>query len=50
MTESFPPFFFFFFQYTDTKGYCEDITEGKFSFPVIHSIHSDPSNRQMISK
>lgn len=30
---------------TDLKGLCEDLTEGKFSFPVIHAIHSDPANR-----
>ena len=24
--------------YTKEKGFCEDLTEGKFSFPVIHSI------------
>lgn len=26
---------------------CEDLTEGKFSFPVIHAIRADPSNRVM---
>ena len=34
-------------QYTDNKGLCEDLTEGKFSFPVIHSIRSNPQNRQL---
>lgn len=24
---------------------CEDLTEGKFSFPVIHAIRTDPTNR-----
>lgn len=27
-------------QYEDNKSFCEDITEGKFSFPIIHSIRS----------
>ncbi|KAH8556571.1 geranylgeranyl pyrophosphate synthase [Umbelopsis sp. PMI_123] len=36
-------------QYTDNKGFCEDFTEGKFSFPVIHSIRADPSNRQLLN-
>lgn len=35
--------------YTHQKGFCEDLTEGKFSFPVIHSIRSDPSNLQLLS-
>ncbi|KAI2728144.1 hypothetical protein CBS147354_2677 [Penicillium roqueforti] len=35
--------------YTENKGFCEDLTEGKFSFPIIHSIRSDPSNRQLIN-
>ncbi|KAF2438460.1 geranylgeranyl pyrophosphate synthetase [Karstenula rhodostoma CBS 690.94] len=32
-------------EYQSLKGMCEDLTEGKFSFPVIHAIHADPSNR-----
>ncbi|KAK0741229.1 geranylgeranyl diphosphate synthase [Schizothecium vesticola] len=36
-------------QYTANKGMCEDLTEGKFSFPVIHSIRSDPSNLQLLN-
>jgi geranylgeranyl diphosphate synthase type 3 len=30
--------------YSSLKGLCEDLTEGKFSFPVIHAIRADPSN------
>lgn len=30
--------------YATLKGLCEDLTEGKFSFPVIHAIRADPSN------
>ncbi|EKV06240.1 Geranylgeranyl pyrophosphate synthetase, putative [Penicillium digitatum] len=35
--------------YTENKGFCEDLTEGKFSFPIIHSIRSNPSNHQLIN-
>ena len=35
--------------YTDNKGLCEDLTEGKFSFPIIHAIRADPSNAQLIN-
>lgn len=35
--------------YTQNKGLCEDLTEGKFSFPVIHSIRSHQSNTQLIN-
>lgn len=35
--------------YTQNKGLCEDLTEGKFSFPVIHSIRADPQNLQLIN-
>lgn len=30
--------------YTVNKGLAEDLTEGKFSFPVIHAIRSDPGS------
>ncbi len=36
-------------QYTQNKGLCEDLTEGKFSFPIIHSIRSNPQNLQLIN-
>lgn len=36
-------------EYSENKGMCEDLTEGKFSFPVIHSIRSDPSNLQLLN-
>jgi geranylgeranyl diphosphate synthase type 3 len=36
-------------QYTAHKGFAEDLTEGKFSFPIVHSIHADRSNRQILN-
>lgn len=36
-------------EYTDNKGLCEDLTEGKFSFPIIHSVRSNPQNLQLIN-
>ncbi len=38
------------YQYTENKGFAEDLTEGKFSFPVIHGIRADTSNRQVLSE
>jgi len=35
--------------YTQNKGFCEDLTEGKFSFPVIHSIRSNQGNLELIN-
>lgn len=35
--------------YSHNKGMCEDLTEGKFSFPVIHSIRTNPSNLQLLN-
>nr|UOW59929.1 SonG [Paraconiothyrium archidendri] len=34
--------------YTAKKGVCEDLTEGKFSFPIIHSIRADSKNSQLL--
>jgi len=36
-------------QYTNNKGFAEDLTEGKFSFPVVHGVRSNTSNRQIIN-
>ena len=35
--------------YTSNKGLCEDLTEGKFSYPIIHAIRMDPQNLQLIN-
>uniref|UniRef100_A0A1B0D2L0 Uncharacterized protein n=1 Tax=Phlebotomus papatasi TaxID=29031 RepID=A0A1B0D2L0_PHLPP len=33
--------------YADNKSYCEDLTEGKYSFPIIHAIQNEGSDRQV---
>ncbi|KAL9027256.1 MAG: hypothetical protein Q9180_007357, partial [Flavoplaca navasiana] len=33
-------------QMTSLKGFCDDLEEGKFSFPVIHAIRNDPSETE----
>jgi geranylgeranyl diphosphate synthase type 3 len=35
--------------YTAKKGLAEDLTEGKFSFPIIHAIRSDPTNQVLLN-
>ncbi|XP_046981203.1 geranylgeranyl pyrophosphate synthase isoform X2 [Schistocerca americana] len=35
-------------EYSENKSFCEDLTEGKFSFPIIHAITSQPDDRQVI--
>ncbi len=35
--------------YSANKGNCEDLTEGKFSFPIIHAIRSDPGNLVLLN-
>ncbi|PLW13229.1 hypothetical protein PCANC_18015 [Puccinia coronata f. sp. avenae] len=35
--------------YTVNKGFCEDLTEGKFSFPIVHAIRADPTNHQLLN-
>jgi geranylgeranyl diphosphate synthase, type III len=34
---------------TKNKGLCEDLTEGKFSFPIIHSVRANPGNLQLLN-
>ncbi|KAJ3792406.1 isoprenoid synthase domain-containing protein [Lentinula aff. detonsa] len=34
--------------YSDTKGFAEDLTEGKFSFPLVHAIRANESNTQLL--
>ena len=37
-------------EYGDNKGFCEDLTEGKFSFPVVHAIRASKTDRQILSR
>lgn len=37
-------------EYGDNKGYCEDLTEGKFSFPVVHAVRASETDRQILSE
>ncbi|GFR92131.1 geranylgeranyl pyrophosphate synthase-like [Elysia marginata] len=36
-------------EYKANKSYCEDLTEGKFSFPVIHAIRVQPDDNQVLN-
>lgn len=36
-------------EYTTNKSYCEDLTEGKFSFPIIHAVRVDLSNTTLLN-
>ncbi|ESK84635.1 terpenoidsynthase [Moniliophthora roreri MCA 2997] len=36
-------------EYESNKGFAEDLTEGKFSFPIVHSIHADRTNTQVLN-
>lgn len=37
-------------EYSENKSFCEDLTEGKFSFPVIHAIQNEKQDRQVLRK
>ena len=32
-----------------SKSYCEDLTEGKFSFPIIHAVHQRPDDTRLLN-
>ncbi|KZT61227.1 farnesyltranstransferase [Calocera cornea HHB12733] len=36
-------------EYSENKGFAEDLTEGKFSFIVVHSVRADTSNRVVLN-
>uniref|UniRef100_A0A7S1ZPT9 Geranylgeranyl diphosphate synthase n=1 Tax=Trieres chinensis TaxID=1514140 RepID=A0A7S1ZPT9_TRICV len=36
-------------EYFKSKSFCEDLTEGKFSFPIIHCVRKDKSDKRLLS-
>jgi geranylgeranyl diphosphate synthase type 3 len=32
-----------------SKSYCEDLTEGKFSFPIIYAVHKRPDDTRLLN-
>lgn len=36
-------------EYMKSKSFCEDLTEGKFSFPILHHIRTNPGDTRLIS-
>jgi geranylgeranyl diphosphate synthase type 3 len=36
-------------EYMKSKSFCEDLTEGKFSFPIIHCIRNTPTDHRLLS-
>lgn len=35
-------------EYAQNKSYCEDLTEGKFSFPILHAVNTHESDTRII--
>ena len=42
-------YIFYYLQYEKNKSYCEDLTEGKFSFPLIHGVLTDRKDNQILN-
>lgn len=36
-------------EYADNKSFCDDLTEGKFSFPIIHAIKNQRNDREIMN-
>lgn len=36
-------------EYTDNKTFCEDLTEGKFSFPIVHAVNNKKHDREIVN-
>ncbi|XP_029200951.2 geranylgeranyl pyrophosphate synthase-like isoform X1 [Acropora millepora] len=36
-------------EYKENKSFCEDLTEGKFSFPIIHGIRNDSNSTRLMN-
>eukprot|EP00591_Stephanopyxis_turris_P005853 CAMPEP_0195514670 /NCGR_PEP_ID=MMETSP0794_2-20130614/5980_1 /TAXON_ID=515487 /ORGANISM="Stephanopyxis turris, Strain CCMP 815" /LENGTH=361 /DNA_ID=CAMNT_0040642953 /DNA_START=202 /DNA_END=1287 /DNA_ORIENTATION=+ len=36
-------------EYMKSKSFCEDLTEGKFSFPIIHAIRKDERDSRLLN-
>lgn len=36
-------------EYSATKSFCEDLTEGKFSFPILHAINNKKNDQEILS-
>ncbi|KAF9222343.1 terpenoid synthase [Gyrodon lividus] len=36
-------------EYSHHKGFAEDLTEGKFSFPIVHGVRADEGNRVIMN-
>ena len=35
--------------YMKSKSFCEDLTEGKFSFPIIHAVRARPDDTRLLN-
>ncbi|KAG6333137.1 hypothetical protein ID866_5951 [Astraeus odoratus] len=36
-------------EYSNNKGFAEDLTEGEFSFPIVHGVRADEKNRVVLN-